>query len=85
LSTRPSENKENKLIGLFICLDDFCQALQEWKKHQPQFAGEPTNHPLMSDSEMLTILVYYQFSGYKRFAAAMLSVLLSGICRIKPK
>ena len=62
-----SEDKENKLIELFICLDDFCQALEAWKKHQPQFAGRPTNHPLMSDSEMLTILVYYQFSGYKCF------------------
>lgn len=80
-----SEDKENKLIELFVCIDDFCQALEEWKKHQPQFAGKPTNCPVMSDSEMLTIFVYYQFSGYKRFAVAMLSVLLSGIRRSKPE
>ena len=62
-----SEDKENKLIELFICLDDFCLALEEWKSHQPQFQHSVTNHPLMSDSEMLTILVFYQLSGYKCF------------------
>ena len=62
-----SEDKENKLIELFICLDDFCIALEEWKSRQPQFQLSITNHPLMSDSEMLCILVFYQFSGYKCF------------------
>lgn len=62
-----SEDKENKLIELFICLDDFCITLEEWKSFQPQFQHSVTNQPLMSDSEMLTILVFYQFSGYKCF------------------
>lgn len=62
-----SEDKENKLIELFICLDDFCIALEEWKSHQPKFQYSITNHPVMNDSEMLTILVFYQFSGYKCF------------------
>jgi hypothetical protein len=62
-----SEDKENKLIELFICLDDFCIALEEWKSRQPRFQISLTNHPIMSDSEMLTILVFYQFSGYKCF------------------
>ena len=65
-----SEDKENKLIELFIYLDDFCIALEEWKSLQPQFQGSVTNHPVMSDSEMLAILVYYQFSGYKCFHRA---------------
>ena len=62
-----SEDKENKLIELFICLDDFCIALEEWKSPQPQFQHSVTNHPWMHDSEMLAILVFYQFSGYKCF------------------
>ncbi len=32
-----SEDKENKLIELFISLDDFCNVLEEWKSHQPQY------------------------------------------------
>jgi len=62
-----SEDKENKLIELFICLDDFCIALEEWKSLQPQFSYALTRQPALSDSEMLTILVFYQFSGYKCF------------------
>ena len=62
-----SQDKENKLIELFICLDDFCIALEEWKRLQPQFQVSVTNHPVMSDSEMLAILVFYQSSGYKCF------------------
>lgn len=32
-----SKDKENKLIEPFICLDDFCIALEEWKSRQPRF------------------------------------------------
>jgi hypothetical protein len=62
-----SEDKENKLIGLFICLDDFCLALQQWKAEKAGRQARLTRSPLMSDSEMLTILIYYHYSGYKCF------------------
>lgn len=61
------EDKENKLIELFITVDDFCIALENWKSQHPKFGTSVTNEPLMSDSEMLTILIYYQHSGYKCF------------------
>jgi len=40
---------------------------EEWKSLQPQFGYALTRQPVLSDSELLTILVFYQFSGYKCF------------------
>lgn len=60
-----SEDKENKLIEVFIQADDFCQALDRWLESQ--------EHPRviyqgrMSVSELLAILVFYHHSGYKCF------------------
>jgi hypothetical protein len=62
-----SKDKENKLLELFMSIDDFCIALENWKQSQPQFCHSVTRHPEMSDSEMITILVFYQWSGYKCF------------------
>jgi hypothetical protein len=62
-----SKNKENQLIHLFIMLDDFCIALEHWKQRQPQYQQSPTREPVMSDSEMLAVLIFYQCSGYKCF------------------
>jgi len=62
-----SKDKENKLLELFMTIDDFCIALENWKQNQAQFCGSVTRHPEMSDSEMMTILVFYQWSGYKCF------------------
>ncbi len=61
------QDKENKLIKLFVTIDDFCIALQKWKQTQAQFNYKVTNTPTVSDSELLTILVFYQCSGYKCF------------------
>ncbi|MDO1446701.1 IS982 family transposase [Rhodocytophaga aerolata] len=54
-------------MSLFIAIDDFCIALQTWKQTQPQFKSKVTNTPTVNDSELLTILVFYQCSGYKCF------------------
>ena len=62
-----SKDNENKLLELFIAIDDFCIALENWKQSQPQFSHSVTRHPEMSDSEMMTILIFYQWSGYKCF------------------
>lgn len=62
-----SKDKEDQLIQLFIMLDDFCIALEGWKQTQPQYQQSPTRKPVMSDSEMLAVLVFYQCSGYKCF------------------
>jgi hypothetical protein len=62
-----SEDKEKKLIELFVALDDFCLALYAWQSKQVSVATATVNKPIMSDSELLTVLVFYQFSGYKCF------------------
>jgi hypothetical protein len=62
-----AQDKENKLINLFIAIDDFCIALENWKQTQVKFKDKVTNTPTVSDSELLTILVFYQCSGYKCF------------------
>lgn len=62
-----SKDKEYQLINLFIMLDDFCIALESWKQTQPRYKRSLTRKPVMSDSEMLTLLIFYQMSGYKCF------------------
>lgn len=62
-----SKDKENKLLELFMAIDDFCISLENWKQGQPQLYHSVRRHPEMSDSEMITILIFYQWSGYKCF------------------
>jgi hypothetical protein len=62
-----SEDKEKKLIELFMALDDFCLALYQWQSKQAPKRKVSPNQPIMSDSELLTVLVFYHFSGYKCF------------------
>jgi len=63
-----SEDKEKKLIELFVSLDDFCQALDQWKAHrQLGTAKAYFAQPVLQDSEALRLLVFYHYSGYKCF------------------
>lgn len=59
------EDKALKLIEIFITCDDFCNALTQWQTQQGTLpttrAGE------LSDSEMLTITIFYHYSGAKCF------------------
>lgn len=62
-----SKDKEEQLINLFIVVDDFCIALESWKLTQARYRRPLTRKPMMSDSEMMTLLLFYQCSGYKCF------------------
>lgn len=62
-----SEDKKDQLIHLFITVDDFCIALNSWKQTQVGYRRSVTRQPVMSDSELMTILLFYQYSGYKCF------------------
>lgn len=62
-----SKDKETKLLEIFMAIDDFCISLENWKQNQPQLYHAVTRHPDMSDSEMMTVLIFYQWSGYKCF------------------
>ena len=65
-SPKLTQDKENKLIELFFHLDAFCIALQQWKL-QTNRLTRPTRQPDLSDSELMSICVFYQYSGYKCF------------------
>lgn len=60
-----SEYKTNKLIEIFIDVDDFCKSLSDFLKDKPYEA--PSFCGRMRDSEVITILIFYQYSGYKCF------------------
>ena len=68
------EDKTLKLIEIFIVCDDFCNALTRWQTQQGCLPT--TRRGEMSDSEMLTLVIFYHFSGYNRVAGAMLRILL---------
>ncbi len=59
---------EKKLIEIFISCDDFDKSYEHWLSHHA--LGEkslPTRRPSLSDSEILTLLIFYHWSGYKNF------------------
>lgn len=58
-----------KLTQIFCDVDDFCQTfIPEWQKNQLTNGEQKRNRPhRMNYSEMLTLLVYYQQSGYRTF------------------
>ena len=62
-----SKDKEDQLIHLFIAVYDFCLALESWKQTQARYGQSVTRKPVMSDSEMMAIFIFYQMSGYKCF------------------
>ena len=59
---------ENKLIELFIEVDDLAIAFQSYQNnHQVGKMRKPTRTPALTQSEICTILVAYHLSGYKCF------------------
>ncbi len=60
------EFNENKLIEIFIFVDDFCKNLDQWIAEN-QVKDISTFKGRLSVSEILTILIYYHHSGYKCF------------------
>ena len=60
------EFNENKLIEIFIFVDDFCKNVDQWVKEN-QIKGINPPQGNLSVSEILTILIFYHHSGYKCF------------------
>ncbi|WP_229239262.1 IS982 family transposase [Emticicia agri] len=58
---------ENKLIEIFVRCDDFCQLFDNWlaKRGVPANQNQPLS--TLSDSEILTLIIFYHYSGYKCF------------------
>jgi hypothetical protein len=56
------------LVDIFCHVDDFCKVLE--KETNKKLIGSQKNagrKPSLSMSEILTIIIYYQMSGYKNF------------------
>lgn len=60
-----SEYKANKLIEIFVEVDDFCQEWTNYTADKPELRSVLRGR--MSASEIMAILIFYQFSGYKCF------------------
>lgn len=62
------KDKEDKLIEIFIAADDFCQDFQRWLDTKPKLEFKlPRFEGQMQVSEILTIIIFYHYSGYKCF------------------
>ena len=57
---------ENSLIAIFIEVDDFCQAFEKWERQKFTISSQNWKSRL-SQSEALSILIFYHHSGYKCF------------------
>jgi len=63
-----SKDKTEKLIELFLEIDDFCIVFDQWiEAHSNKDFPRPRFEGIMHTSEILTIIVFYHFSGYKCF------------------
>jgi len=60
------EFNENKLIEIFVFVDDYCKMLDQWIEQQDQIQ-KPSHHSGLSISEILTIIIFYHHSGFKCF------------------
>lgn len=74
---------EEKLIHMFILLDDFYKAFCTWQESiqmgKPNKKGGRRSE--LAESEVLTILIYYHYSGYKCFAYYYKDMVLEGVLR----
>lgn len=65
----PVQICEEKLIEIFVTVDDFIQPFEQFlaQRSLGQGAALPTRQPELSTSEIITLLAYYHHSGYKNF------------------
>lgn len=58
---------EDKLIEIFCDVDDFCQVFSIWEQTHLLENSLGARTPSLSDSEIMTILIFYHLSGFKCF------------------
>lgn len=57
-----------KYTTIFVIVDDFCKVYKDWEKHKLIGTGKSRQRDgLLSLSEVLSIVIFYHFSGYKNF------------------
>jgi hypothetical protein len=64
------ESKQNTVVQIFVDVDDFCKAYDchlSAGRLEPLAGHRPGPAPGLSDSEIMTLLIFYHHSGYKCF------------------
>lgn len=64
------ESKQNTLVQIFVEVDDFCKAYDSHLSLHCLGSSEnkrPGPAPALSNSEIMTLLIFYHHSGYKCF------------------
>ena len=71
MSCKDKKFDEYQLLSLFIFVDDACALMRCWaEQHWVSIGTRPTppsRVPCISESEIITILIFYQYFGYKFF------------------
>lgn len=63
-----NKDKTEKLIELFVEVHDFCKVFDQWvEAHSTKDFPRSRFEGIMHVSEILTIIIFYHFSGYKCF------------------
>jgi hypothetical protein len=65
--TMKHEITEDFIISLYFSVDNFCQELDFHLSTQRKSTLKKTRTDALSKSEIVTVLILYQFSGYKNF------------------
>ena len=75
---------ENKLIEIFVFVDDYCKLLDQWVEQSGQISKAP-NKSGLSVSEILAIIIFYHHSGFKCFEYYYERLVLGGLSSYFPK
>jgi hypothetical protein len=77
---------EKKLIEIFVSCDDFCKIFDQWlaTKSLPSEQNIASKTAL-SDSEIMTILIFYHYSEYKNFQYYYQSLVMNVLKKSFPK
>ena len=78
------EFNENKLIEIFVFVDDYCKLLDQWVEQSGQIPKAP-NRSGLSVSEILTIIIFYHHSGFKCFEYYYERLVMGGLSSYFPK
>lgn len=81
------KDKESLLYQIFIDVDDFIKALDSFKRERRLASGfvRPGPKRAMFESEVLSILIFYHYSGYKCFQYYYEALILRDLRSFFPK
>ena len=78
------EFNENKLIEIFVTVDDFCNQTEIWAEEH-QIAYQHSDQAQLAVSEILTILIFYHHSGFKCFEYYYERMILDNLLSYFPR